>query len=402
MNFPKINTFQIEIHVECPNFSYSHLIAAPPPGHVAGTDVLSNVNISCISILIFEIMSIQRKFLLNCFKNILSDRKSSLDHWTAPNVWVKCFHTSRISKKEEGVVIPKDSHYSTMGVDATATQEEIKAEYFKLSKIYHPDVNSSDESLSKFQQISAAYSILGDVKSREEYDKKVLGIKRIVVTDGSLPIGSAKIFLDSDDDVDYTDNVYRRKQREKKNKADRVQWVPPRAPSEDDWDPLDDEESCNDRMAKQRVILMKIKLKERQDPKKSGTFDNYNNQQSDFDAQMFADFSQVNSVSPGYKFHGGYLDREPTDRTEEHVNQEGGKIFLMFLLPVLSFFVYRWFSGSYFGFLDVGERRELNQVGRRIDGFPVKEEYIPEPAVTNTEKKEPSSFWDDFTVKRTS
>lgn len=60
------------------------------------------------------------------------------------------------------------SHYDTLGVEKTATQEEIKKAYRKLSKQYHPDMSDGDE--AKFKQIAEAYDVLGDTQKRQQYD----------------------------------------------------------------------------------------------------------------------------------------------------------------------------------------------------------------------------------------
>lgn len=62
------------------------------------------------------------------------------------------------------------SHYETLGVDKTATQDEIKKAYRKLSKQYHPDMSGGDD--AKFKEIAAAYDILGDPQKRQQYDIK--------------------------------------------------------------------------------------------------------------------------------------------------------------------------------------------------------------------------------------
>ena len=67
--------------------------------------------------------------------------------------------------------------YDTLGISQTATNEQIRTAYKKLAMTYHPDrIKSSDESDRKaaeerFKEISVAYSILGDKKKRERYDK---------------------------------------------------------------------------------------------------------------------------------------------------------------------------------------------------------------------------------------
>jgi len=52
------------------------------------------------------------------------------------------------------------SYYQTLGVEQTATQDEIKKAYRKLSKEHHPDVNGGDD--TRFKEIAAAYDILGN------------------------------------------------------------------------------------------------------------------------------------------------------------------------------------------------------------------------------------------------
>lgn len=64
-----------------------------------------------------------------------------------------------------------ENHYTTLGINKNATQEEIKKAYRKMSKKYHPDVNKGDTSSEeKFKQINEAYSVLSDETKRREYD----------------------------------------------------------------------------------------------------------------------------------------------------------------------------------------------------------------------------------------
>lgn len=65
--------------------------------------------------------------------------------------------------------------YTRLGLNAEATQDEIKNAYYELSKEHHPDKNVGDkDSASKFRSISEAYEILGNVKTRAQYDKGIL------------------------------------------------------------------------------------------------------------------------------------------------------------------------------------------------------------------------------------
>lgn len=61
--------------------------------------------------------------------------------------------------------------YEILGVAKTATENEIKSQYRKLARKYHPDLNKDDKSAAeKFKEISAAYDILGDKDKRRKYD----------------------------------------------------------------------------------------------------------------------------------------------------------------------------------------------------------------------------------------
>ena len=68
------------------------------------------------------------------------------------------------------------THYETLGVNATATDAEIKTAYRVLAKKYHPDVNKGDQAAEqKFKEISAAYDTLKDAGRRAQYDQEQRG-----------------------------------------------------------------------------------------------------------------------------------------------------------------------------------------------------------------------------------
>ena len=61
--------------------------------------------------------------------------------------------------------------YDVLGISKTANQTEIKSQYRKLARKYHPDLNKNDKNAAeKFKEISAAYDILGDADKRKKYD----------------------------------------------------------------------------------------------------------------------------------------------------------------------------------------------------------------------------------------
>jgi len=62
--------------------------------------------------------------------------------------------------------------YAVLGVSATAAQDEIKKQYRKLAKRFHPDANASDpKAAERFKEISEAYTVLGDAEKRKQYDE---------------------------------------------------------------------------------------------------------------------------------------------------------------------------------------------------------------------------------------
>jgi len=65
-----------------------------------------------------------------------------------------------------------DELYKTLGVSKKASEDEIKKEYRKLARKYHPDRNPGDkEAEERFKEISAAHDVLGDPEKRKEYDE---------------------------------------------------------------------------------------------------------------------------------------------------------------------------------------------------------------------------------------
>ncbi len=62
--------------------------------------------------------------------------------------------------------------YEILGVQKSASDDEIKKSYRKLAMKYHPDRNKDDkESERKFKEVSAAYEVLKDSEKRSAYDQ---------------------------------------------------------------------------------------------------------------------------------------------------------------------------------------------------------------------------------------
>ncbi|XP_065205445.1 chaperone protein DnaJ-like [Planococcus citri] len=62
--------------------------------------------------------------------------------------------------------------YEILRVAPDASQTEIKEAYYKLSKVYHPDIAQDENSLKMFRSITEAYDVLGNVRTRLQYDNE--------------------------------------------------------------------------------------------------------------------------------------------------------------------------------------------------------------------------------------
>ena len=66
----------------------------------------------------------------------------------------------------------KRDYYEVLGVNKTATADEIKKAYRKKAIQYHPDKNPGDkEAEEKFKEAAEAYDVLSDEQKRQRYDQ---------------------------------------------------------------------------------------------------------------------------------------------------------------------------------------------------------------------------------------
>lgn len=63
-------------------------------------------------------------------------------------------------------------YYKILGIDKSASTDEVKKAYRKLARKYHPDVNPNNKDAEqKFIQINEAHEVLSDSEKRKKYDK---------------------------------------------------------------------------------------------------------------------------------------------------------------------------------------------------------------------------------------
>src|SRR3989344_4642706 len=59
-------------------------------------------------------------------------------------------------------------YYQILGVQKSATQEDIKRAYRKLAHQHHPDKGGDEK---RFKEVSEAYRVLSDSEKRSQYDQ---------------------------------------------------------------------------------------------------------------------------------------------------------------------------------------------------------------------------------------
>ena len=63
-------------------------------------------------------------------------------------------------------------YYSVLGLEKSATPEQIKKAYRKLARQHHPDVNPNDKGAEqKFKELNEANEVLSDPEKRKKYDR---------------------------------------------------------------------------------------------------------------------------------------------------------------------------------------------------------------------------------------
>ena len=66
----------------------------------------------------------------------------------------------------------KRDYYEVLGVDSSASEQEVKKAFRRIAMKYHPDRNPDDQKADeKFKEAQEAYEILGDADKKATYDR---------------------------------------------------------------------------------------------------------------------------------------------------------------------------------------------------------------------------------------
>src|SRR5918998_492494 len=83
-------------------------------------------------------------------------------------------------------------YYAILGLNKTASSDEIKKTFRKLARKYHPDMNPGNkEAEARFKEVNEAYEVLSDPEKRKKYDQYGQYWKQAATTPGGWPGGGA-------------------------------------------------------------------------------------------------------------------------------------------------------------------------------------------------------------------
>ncbi|MEL6497192.1 MAG: DnaJ C-terminal domain-containing protein [Planctomycetota bacterium] len=86
----------------------------------------------------------------------------------------------------------KRDYYAVLGIERSATEDDIKRAFRELARRYHPDVNDSASAEERFVEIQEAYAVLSDAEKRTAYDR--YGHSGV-----NAPPGGYKVDFDAED-----------------------------------------------------------------------------------------------------------------------------------------------------------------------------------------------------------
>lgn len=73
-------------------------------------------------------------------------------------------------------------YYNILEIEYPSSPEEIKKSYHRLSNIWHPDKNLTEDTTQKMIDINEAYSILNNIEKKSHYDEEYIKFLRYVAS----------------------------------------------------------------------------------------------------------------------------------------------------------------------------------------------------------------------------
>ena len=83
-------------------------------------------------------------------------------------------------------------YYNILGVNKSASKDEIKKAFYKLAHKYHPDKKEGNE--AKFKEVNEAYQVLSDDSKRSKYDQFGSGFENMGARQGNYQQGGFEGF----------------------------------------------------------------------------------------------------------------------------------------------------------------------------------------------------------------
>ena len=188
-DWPNSGTYEIVLEsgsiIDSKNFFYDSGPQVNPPSAVADfyisqEDLILTFTIAIISVVgIFVFLA--RNIILRKktkYDDLNLDSKKNRDYEKYHSEWTEeeSFGDRKkhsVNQKEFNEMLKKKilpDCYEILGIDNSATPDQIKDRFRQLAKEWHPD-KRKDSSEEKMTEINKAYEILSNKELREEYDK---------------------------------------------------------------------------------------------------------------------------------------------------------------------------------------------------------------------------------------